>query len=69
MTLTFNGSVTTVTDRTSTQGSATLLRVETIETAGGVQLDLDQHDGIGLISAADLTTLTELYTRIPQVIR
>jgi len=61
MTLTFNGSVTTVTDRTNTQGSATLLRVETIETAGGVQLDLDQHDGIGLISAADLTTLTELY--------
>lgn len=61
MTLTFNGSVTTVTDRTNTQGSATLLRVETIETAGGVQLNLDQHDGIGLISAADLTTLTELY--------
>lgn len=61
MTLTFNGSLTTVTDRTTTQGSATLLRVETIESAGGVRLDLDKHDGIGLISAADLTTLTELY--------
>ena len=34
---------------------------KTIETEGGVQLELDKHDGIGLISAADLTTLTELY--------
>lgn len=37
------------------------MQVETILTEGGVQLDLDKHDGIGQISAADLTTLTELY--------
>ena len=61
MTLTINGSVTTVEDRSSPDGEAALLRVETIETQGGVQLELDKHDGIGLISAADLTTLTELY--------
>ena len=61
MTLTFNGSVTTVNDRSDPAGRATLLRVETIETEGGVQLELDKHDGIGLISAANLTTLTELY--------
>ncbi|MCR9156705.1 MAG: DUF4214 domain-containing protein [Rhodobacteraceae bacterium] len=61
MTLTFNGSVTTVSDRTDTAGSAALLRIETIETAGDVAFELDKHDGIGLISAADLTTLTELY--------
>lgn len=61
MTLTFNGSVTTASDRTDTRGDTALLRVETIVTEGGVQLDLDKHDGIGLISAANLTTLTELY--------
>lgn len=61
MTLTFNGTVTTVDDRSDPAGRAALLRVETIETEGGVQLELDKHDGIGLISAADLTTLTELY--------
>lgn len=61
MTLTFGGAITTVSDRTDTGGTAALLRVETIVTEGGVQLDLDKHNGIGLISAADLTTLTELY--------
>lgn len=61
MTLSFNGSITTATDRSNTEGSAALLQVETILTEGGVQLDLDKHDGIGQISAADLTTLTELY--------
>ena len=61
MTLNFNGTITTVDDRSDPAGRAALLRVETIVTEGGVQLDLDKHDGIGLISAADLTTLTELY--------
>lgn len=61
ITMTFNGTVTTVSDRTTPADSTTLFRVETIETSGGVQFELDKHDGIGVISAADLTTLTELY--------
>lgn len=61
MTLSFEGTLTTVTDRSDPAGRATLLSVETLETEGGVQLELDKHDGIGQISADDLTTLTELY--------
>jgi hypothetical protein len=61
MTLTFFGVRTTVSDRSDPAGETALLRVETIETEGGVAFELDKHDGIGLISAANLTTLTELY--------
>jgi hypothetical protein len=61
MMLTFFGVRTTVSDRFDPAGETALLRVETIETEGGVAFELDKHDGIGLISAANLTTLTELY--------
>lgn len=61
MTLTFFGVRTTVSDRSDPADETALLRVETIETEGGVAFELDKHDGIGQISAADLTTLTELY--------
>lgn len=61
MTLTFFGVRTTVSDRSDPEDETALLRVETIETEGGVAFELGKHDGIGLISAADLTTLTELY--------
>ncbi|MCK0149997.1 DUF4214 domain-containing protein [Marivita sp. S6314] len=60
-TITFSGAISTLTDRDTPDGSTAMLGVEIIETSGGVQFALDRHDGIGQISAADLTTLTELY--------
>jgi hypothetical protein len=60
-TLTFDGFITTVTDRGAPGGSTSLLSVERLETRGDAPLELAKHDGIGLISAADLTALTELY--------
>ncbi|MFP7674217.1 DUF4214 domain-containing protein [Marivita sp. S0852] len=60
-TVTFNGPVSTLTDRSTPAGSTALLDVEIIETRDGIEFELDRHDGIGQISAADLTTLTELY--------
>ncbi len=60
-TLTFESGVSTLVDRSNPGGSTALLNVEAIETQGGVQIELNKHDGISLISAENLTTLTELY--------
>ncbi|MGJ8602520.1 MAG: DUF4214 domain-containing protein [Marivita sp.] len=60
-TITFQNDISTVIDRRNPDASTALFEVDILETAGGVQLELGKHDGIGLISAANLTTLTELY--------
>ncbi len=61
VTLSFSGGISTLTDRSDPGNSTALLDVEILQTQGGVQLELDKHDGIGLISAANLSALTELY--------
>lgn len=61
VTLSFSGGISTLADRSDPGNSTALLDVEIVQTQGGVQLELDKHDGIGLISAANLSALTELY--------
>lgn len=61
MTLAFQGAVTFASDRSAEENRTAMFSVETLETQGGVELQLDRHDGIGQISAENLTTLTELY--------
>lgn len=61
VTLSFSGGISTLADRSDPGNSTALLDVEILQTQGGVQLELDKHDGIGLISAANLSALTELY--------
>lgn len=61
MTLAFQGPATFASDRSAEENTTAMLSVETLETQGGVELQLDRHDGIGQISAENLTTLTELY--------
>jgi hypothetical protein len=61
MTLAFQGAVTFASDRSAEENRTAMFSVETLETQGGVELQLARHDGIGQISAENLTTLTELY--------
>lgn len=61
LTIRFDGGLSLLSDRTDPENSMLVLSVEDIQTSGGTVFELDKHDGIGLISAADLTTLTELY--------
>ena len=60
-TLSFEGAITAVTDRDNPFNSTALLAVELLDMQGDGPLELSKHDGIGLISAEDLTALTELY--------
>lgn len=61
VTITFDAGISTLTDRTAPGQSTAVFAVEDLQTAGEVILELDKHDGIGLISGENLTTLTELY--------
>ncbi|OSQ52515.1 DUF4214 domain-containing protein [Marivita geojedonensis] len=57
----FQNGQSIVADRGAPGDLTYLVSVENLQTQGNVVLELDKHDGIGLISAENLTTLTELY--------
>lgn len=59
-TVTFAEGLSTLVDRNGPAASTEMREVEFIAASDG-NLELAKHDGIGLISAADLTALTELY--------
>ena len=60
-TITFDAGLSILSDRSTPENSTAMFAVEDVQTAGDVILELDKHDGIGLISAENLSILTELY--------